>query len=230
MLSGGLLILIFTVGPLAAYERQFFWFHMISHLVLMMVAVPLLLIGGPIELLVAHRPGLEAILDGSIARWICHPIVTWLLFVGTIMGVHFSPFLNYALSHPLIHYLVENPLYVIVSFLFYWSILPGNFSPARLSPALRVASLFAMMVPETMTGFFIYITHTVNYPYYLTLPGATPESVLTDQQLGGGLMWAGSMIIDSVWIAVSVQSWYRSEERKSLLIDAEIATENGSEL
>jgi hypothetical protein len=38
-------------------------------------------------------------------------------------------------------------------------------------------------------------------------------------------MWAGAMIIDSVWIAVAVQSWYRSEERKSILVDAEIAAE-----
>jgi cytochrome c oxidase assembly factor CtaG len=196
----------------------------------MMIAVPLFVVGRPVDLLVDRWPGLEAILAGRFFRLICNPLLVWLLFVGTVMGVHFSPFLNYALTHPLIHYLVENPLYVVVAFLYYWSILPGNHSPARLTPALRVASLFAMMVPETMTGFFIYITHTINYPFYLMVSGATPDSVLTDQQLGGGLMWAGAMIIDSVWIAVAVQSWYRSEERKSILVDAEIAAEreNGS--
>jgi cytochrome c oxidase assembly factor CtaG len=230
LLAGGLLVLAFTVGPLAAYERHFFWAHMVSHLALMMIAVPLFVLGRPVDLLVDRWPGLEAILAGRFFRLICNPLLVWLLFVGTVMGVHFSPFLNYALTHPLIHYLVENPLYVVVAFLYYWSILPGNHSPARLTPALRVASLFAMMVPETMTGFFIYITHTVNYPFYLMVSGATPDSVLTDQQLGGGLMWAGAMIIDSVWIAVAVQSWYRSEERKSILVDAEIAAEreNGS--
>jgi cytochrome c oxidase assembly factor CtaG len=230
LLAGGLLVLAFTVGPLAAYERHFFWAHMVSHLALMMIAVPLFVVGRPVDLLVDRWPGLEAILAGRFFRLICNPLLVWLLFVGTVMGVHFSPFLNYALTHPLIHYLVENPLYVVVAFLYYWSILPGNHSPARLTPALRVASLFAMMVPETMTGFFIYITHTINYPFYLMVSGATPDSVLTDQQLGGGLMWAGAMIIDSVWIAVAVQSWYRSEERKSILVDAEIAAEreNGS--
>jgi cytochrome c oxidase assembly factor CtaG len=229
LLAGAVLVLVFTVGPMAAFERHFFWAHMISHLVLMMIAVPLFLLGRPIDSLVERRPAVGAILEGRFLKVICNPVLVWILFVGTVMGVHFSPFLNYSLTHPLIHYLVENPLYVVVAFLYYWSILPGNHSPARLSPAVRVASLFAMMVPETMTGFFIYITHTVNYPFYLTVSGATPASALTDQQLGGGLMWAGAMIIDSVWIAVAVQSWYRSEERKSILVDAEIAAEREGE-
>ncbi len=225
LLSGGLLLLVFMVGPVAGFERHFFWAHIVSNLAIMMIAVPLVLLGRPIDSLVTKWPHLESILDGRFSRLLCHPVLVWFIFVGTVMGVHFSPFLNYALSHPLIHYLVENPLYVVVAFLYYWSILPGNHSPARLTPALRVVSLFAMMVPETMTGFFIYMTHHVNYPFYLTISGATPDSVLTDQQLGGGLMWAGAMIIDSVWIAVGVQAWYRSEEQKSILIDAEIAAE-----
>lgn len=221
-------MVLFTIGPLAGYARHYFWAHMVSNLTITMIAVPLFLLGRPIDSLVARWPGLNVILDGPLFRLICHPVFVWLLFVGTEMGVHFSPFLNLSLTHPLVHYLVENPLYVIISFLYYWSILPGNHSPARLSPAMRVVSLFAMMVPETMTGFFIYMTHSVNYPYYLTISGATPDSVLTDQQLGGGLMWAGAMIIDSVWIAVAVQAWYRSEERKSILVDAEIAAERES--
>lgn len=225
LFSGGVLLLILLVGPAAAFERRFFWAHMVSHLAIMMVAVPLILLGQPVDLLAAKWPKLVTILEGRFFASICHPVFVWILFVGTIMGVHFSPLLNFALSHPLIHYLIENPLYVIVAFLYYWSILPNNHSPARLTPALRVVSLFAMMVPETMTGFFIYITHSVNYPFYLTVSGATPKSVLTDQQMGGGLMWAGAMIIDSIWIAVAVQAWYRSEERKSVLIDAEIAAE-----
>lgn len=229
LLSGGLLLVVFTVGPLAAYERHFFWAHMVSNLTIMMIAVPLFLLGRPIDLMVTKWPRLETILAGRIFRSICHPVFVWFLFVGTVMGVHVSQFLNYALSHPLIHYLVENPLYVIVAFLYYWSILPGNYSPARLTPAWRVVSLFAMMVPESMTGFFIYMTHSINYPFYLTISGATPDSVLTDQQLGGGLLWAGAMIIDSVWIAVAVQAWYRSEERKSVLVDAEIAAEGESQ-
>ena len=230
LLSGGLLLVVFTVGPLAAYERHFFWAHMASNLTIMMVAVPLFLLGRPIDLLVAKWPNVETILAGRAFRLICHPVLVWFLFVGTVMGVHFSPFLNYALAHPLIHYLVENPLYIVVAFLYYWSILPGNYSPARLTPVWRVVSLFAMMVPETMTGFFIYMTHSVIYPFYLTISGATPNSVLTDQQLGGSLLWAGAMIIDSVWIAVAVQTWYRSEERKSVLVDAEIAAEIAAEM
>ncbi|OIQ80237.1 cytochrome c oxidase caa3 assembly factor (Caa3_CtaG) [mine drainage metagenome] len=229
LVAGGVLLLVCLVGPFAAYQRHFFWAHIVANLTIMMVAVPLILLGRPVEILVAKWPRFETVLASRFVTAICHPVFVWLLFVGTVMGVHFSPFLNYALSHPLVHYLVENPLYVVVAFLYYWSILPGNHSPARLTPVLRVVSLFAMMVPETMTGFFIYMTHTVIYPFYLSVPGHTVASALLDQQRGGGLMWAGSMIIDSVWIAVAVQVWYRSEEQKSILIDAEIAAEREAE-
>jgi len=217
------------VGPLAALERRNFAAHMIAHLTMMMIAVPLFLLGRPVDLAAEKWPHIENILESRALKLICNPVFAWFLFVATVMGVHFSPFLNFALTHPLIHYLIEDTLYVVVAFLYYWSILPGNRSPTRLAPAWRVGSLFAMMVPETMTGFFIYIQHTINYPYYLTVSGATQDSVLTDQQLGGGLMWAGAMIIDSIWIAVAVQDWYRSEERKAVLIDAEIAAENANE-
>ena len=73
-----------------------------------------------------------------------------------------------------------------------------------------------MMVPETLTGFFIYVA-----------PKSLYENMfeLNDQRIGGSLMWAGSMIIDTVWLAFAVYHWIKSEERKALLIDAEIAAE-----
>jgi hypothetical protein len=38
-------------------------------------------------------------------------------------------------------------------------------------------------------------------------------------------MWSGAMIIDAIWIALAVYHWIKSEERKSLEIDSEIAAE-----
>jgi hypothetical protein len=74
------------------------------------------------------------------------------------------------------------------------------------------------MVPETLTGFFIY-----------TAPGSLYQDMysLTDQRRGGSLMWSGAMIIDTIWMSFAVYHWIKSEEKKSLDIDEEIAAENG---
>mgnify|MGYP003342879572 FL=1 len=72
------------------------------------------------------------------------------------------------------------------------------------------------MVPETLTGFFIYAAPNSLYGEMFTI---------NDQRLGGSLMWAGSMIIDVIWISIAVSDWLKSEERKSKEIDEEIRRE-----
>ena len=84
----------------------------------------------------------------------------------------------------------------------------------RITPALAIFSLFFMMVPETLTGFFIYVSPTSLYGSMFTLD---------DQRRGGSLMWSGSMIIDVIWLSIAVNDWMKSEVAKSKIIDVEIA-------
>ena len=71
-----------------------------------------------------------------------------------------------------------------------------------------------MMIPETLTGFFIYVAPHSIYNGMFTL---------NDQRRGGSIMWSGGMIIDTVWMAFAVYHWIKSEERASIAIDREIA-------
>jgi hypothetical protein len=73
-----------------------------------------------------------------------------------------------------------------------------------------------MMVPETITGFFIYVSRNSLYNNMYTLD---------DQRRGGSLMWSGSMIIDAIWMALAIYHWIKSEERRSAEVDAEVAAE-----
>jgi cytochrome c oxidase assembly factor CtaG len=78
-----------------------------------------------------------------------------------------------------------------------------------------------MMIPETMTGFFIYASRYLLYPFYGTVVRPFGPGPLTDQQLAGALMWSGSMLIDAVWVSVAVLEWLHTEERRSHRIDLE---------
>ncbi|MGH8891372.1 MAG: cytochrome c oxidase assembly protein [Acidothermaceae bacterium] len=226
-LSGLALVWLVVLGPVGAYDDTFFWAHMVQHIVLMMLAAPILLLGAPVLLLLrASTPAFRRrfvvpVLRSRIVVALTHPAVSWLLFAGVLTGTHFSPFFNYSLEHPLVHDYVEHPLYLFAALLFYYPLLNGNPAPKRLSPGGRAISLFLMMLPETMTGFFIYSSNYLLYPFYATAPRSFGPSPLADQQLAGSLMWAGSMLIDSVWVTIAVLEWLHTEERKSRRVDLE---------
>lgn len=226
-----LLTWIVLLGPIGAYDDVFFWSHMAQHIALMMLIAPLLLLGSPVLLLLrvtkpaARRRWIVPVLR-SRALWVLtDPVLTWVLFAGVLMGTHFSPFYDYALQHPIVHELVEHPLYLGVALLYYYPLLDANPCPRQVAPAIRVVSLFLMMVPETMTGFFIYASRYVLYPFYTTVSRPFGPGPLADQQLGGILMWAGGMIIDTAWIAVATAAWFSSEAHKARRVDAQIARE-----
>jgi cytochrome c oxidase assembly factor CtaG len=223
--SGLTLLWLVLLGPVGAYDDVFFWAHMTQHLVIMMVAAPLLLLGAPVLLILRvssrriRRRYVVPLLRSRAVAALTHPVASWLLFAGVLVGTHFSPFYDFALRHPLVHEYVEHPLYLGAALVYYYPLLSPNPARNRLPYGLRVVSLSLMMVPEAMSGFFIYSSRYLMYPYYATVSRPFGPKPLEDQQFGGALMWAGGMIIDSIWVAMAAHEWLRSEERRARQID-----------
>ena len=196
------------ITPIGALAQTYFWCHMIQHMVLMMLTGPLLVVGS--VNLFKPNP------INPIWRFCTNPWVSWLLYAGLMIGVHFTGLHSLTMGSSLIHEVVEIPAYIIVAYLFYYNILDRDNPRRVLSPATAVLMLFFMMVPETLTGFFIYAAPESLYDNMFTLD---------DQRLGGALMWSGSMILDSIWLVIAVSDWFASEKEKSRIIDEEIARE-----
>jgi putative copper resistance protein D len=216
-LTGVGLVWFVVLGPIGAYDDVFFWSHMVQHIVLMMLAAPLLLLGAPVLLLLR-------VCDRQRRHAYIVPVLrsrAILALTNPVIGTHFSPFFNYSLNHPLVHEYVEHPLYLAAALIYYYPLIGHNSAPRRMPPSGRVISLFTMMIPETMTGFFIYSSNYLLYPFYGHVTRPFGPSALTDQQFAGALMWAGSMIIDSVWVSLAVLEWLHSEERRSHRLDLE---------
>ena len=81
-----------------------------------------------------------------------------------------------------------------------------KFSNRRVATGTACLVLWIMMVPETLTGFFIYVSKLSAYQNMYEI---------NDQRLGGTIMWSGGMIIDTLWILLAVYHWYKSEELKN---------------
>lgn len=151
-----------------------------------------------------------------------NPIITWVFFAAVLLGLHFTPFYNWALTNHDADQFIEQPLYLIAAFLFYFPLIGSNLQPRRPAPAMRLLSMALMMVPESIVGAVIYFASVVLYPAFPLERPFGPDP-MGDQQLAGALMWALVMVVDSFWIMLAAVEWFNSEERSGRRIDAEIA-------
>jgi cytochrome c oxidase assembly factor CtaG len=224
-LAGVAIAWIVILGPFGAYDDTFFWAHMVQHIALMMLVAPLLLLGDPVLLVLrvssrsARHQWVIPVLHSRAVNWLTHPVVGWAIFAGVLLGTHFTPFYDFALEHPLVHDYLEHPLYLAAGLIYYYPLLPGNPGPRRVPYGIRALSLFSMMFPETMTGFFIYASNYLMYPFYAHVERPFGPGPIADQQLGGALMWGGAMLIDSVLVVVAVNAWLCDESRVAARID-----------
>ncbi len=225
-------VLAVTTGPLAYAAMSLFSTHMVQHLALMMVATPLIVMGAPVLLLLrsssssTRKKYVVPVFRSSAFDFITNPVLTWFAFAMVLVGVHFTPVMTNLMEFSPWGRYCEYALYLFIAFCYYYPLLPGN--PARNRPpaALAVMSLFLMMIPETMTGFFIYSAGLPLVPYFVDPLDPNGISSLNDQRLGGALMWSTSMIIDVIWIAVAVQHWFGTEVIKTRRLDIKLAQEN----
>ena len=205
-LSGLFSIIAVVNTPIGARAMDYFSLHMVQHITMMMVTGPLLVLGTPSS----FNPA------GRIFHGLTNPLFSWITYAALMIGVHLPGPHGFIMENPWAHTYLEIPLYIALPYFFYFNLLDRNFINRRISPAMAVISLFLMMVPETLTGFFIYVSHGSLY---------NDMYEITDQRRGGSLMWSGAMIIDTIWMSFAVYHWIKSEERKSEEIDAEIAAE-----
>ena len=228
------LLALTYLGPIAAWSHTFFWAHMTQHLVVMMVAAPLLVLSNPVTLAfrasspTTRRRWVVPILRSRAVRILTNPVVTWVLFAGALLATHFTPFYDLALRNHDLDYFVEQPLYLIAAFLFYFPLIGSNLQPRRPSHAVRLLSLGTMMFPEALVGAVIYFA---SVPLYSAFDAVRPfgPSVLDDQRLAGALMWALVMVVDSGWMMLAAAEWFTSEEKKVAGMDRKIARELADE-
>lgn len=228
--AGLVLLGLVYLGPVSGWSHTFFWAHMVQHLVVMMIAAPLLVLGAPLQLAwesvtPAYRERwLAPALQSRVVTFLTHPVTGWVVFAGVLLGTHFSGFYDWALRNHDIEILVERPLYLMAALLYYLPLVGTNPLPRRLSPPVKLISLGTMMIPEAIVGAAIYFSSVVLYPTY-DRPRPFGPDPITDQHISGALMWALVMGIDSIWMMVVAGQWLTAEEARSVEVDAQIAQE-----
>ncbi len=217
-LAGMLALAFALVSGIERYDTSLFSIHMVQHVLLMLVAAPLLALAAPVTLVLrvssaqTRRRWLLPLLHSRVVRFLAHPVVAWVMFAGTMWATHFSPLFNASLEDPVVHDL-EHLLFLSGALLFWWPAVALDPAPWRMSHPARVGYLFTQMTQNTFLAVVILNATTVLYPHYATLVRPWGISALEDQRLAAGIMWiAGDAIFLTAILAV-VAGWMRAEAR-----------------
>lgn len=231
-LAGLAAIAVALLSPIEAYEGVLFSVHMVQHMLLQLVAAPLLLAGAPITLTLrvaspSWRRRFLAILHSPVVKAVSFPVVAWVLFAATNWGWHYSTLYNDALENQALHY-VQHAHFLLAALLFWWPAIGADPSPWRLPHPVRLFYLFLAMPQQSFLGVSLLQASGVLYPHYITNIREWGPTPLEDQQLGGVIMWVVGDMAFLAGMAVVVVLWMRHEERRTARLDARLAAERAT--
>lgn len=163
------------------------------------------------------QPATRATAFRAVLAVLLHPFVAAFLFGGMALLwliPSFHPFVM--LNAPT--YRLMNWSMALDGLLFWWLVVDGRPSPpARLSPGKRVLLPLAAMLPTMAWGAILALSSTDYYPIYQicgrAINGIEP---LTDQHLGGLILWipgSFAMILGSL---IALRIWMRLSDRGRL--------------
>ena len=226
-LSGLAILWIALMSPIDVLSSQFFFMHMIQHLLLVMIAPPLLLIADPMPIMLW---GLPATLRREIGRWLrpespvrrtvrslTSPGLVWFYFVTAVVGWHDPRLYNLTLESDLVHDL-EHLTFFGTAVLFWWHIIgSAPHIHKRLSLGVRIGYALSVVPVNALTGIAIAFASEPIYEYYTTVPRLGEMTVVQDQMLGGVIMWIpGSMMYLIAALILIAQIVRREDDKEPL--------------
>jgi cytochrome c oxidase assembly factor CtaG len=217
-IAGLFAIAIALQSGIERYDTVLFSVHMVQHILLTLVAAPLLALGAPVTLALrvasprVRRRWLLPILHSRALRVLAHPVVAWLLFAGVMWAAHFSPLFDLALENRLVHDF-EHALFLGAALLFWWPAVGADPGPWRMSHPTRLMYVFLQMPQNTFLAVIILNAQFVLYPHYATLVRPWGPTALFDQQAAGGIMWLAGDFLFIAAVAAILAGWMRHDER-----------------
>jgi putative membrane protein len=194
--------------------------HMVQHLLLVMLAAPLLLYGTPASLL---EPLTRNRITNTIGYWLTRPVSAYAVANAVFVLWHVPMFYEMALRSQPVH-VFEHATMLGTALLAWWPTLGPLPQWPRLALPLHSLYYFAMTLPGTAVGAFITFADPGLYAPYDTAQRIFGIDLATDQQAAGLLMWVALGTIYLLLITFSFFRWVSREEAA----DREAAAQTGS--
>ena len=202
-------VVIATQSGIGAYDGVLVWDHMIQHLLLLMVAPPLLVISQPVTLLLHSSRNPVHTWAKRAVRSRVASILTWPPFglgayIATVVVTHLTSLAAVIATSETAHN-AEHVLYLMVGYLFYLPLLGREPIRWRVSYPIRLLVLILAMPVDTFTGLVLGYEPR-GFPATGPRPPGSPSPV-TDVHWAGALMWIGGDAIMLAFMMVIVLLW-----------------------
>lgn len=190
-------------SPLDSFDGIYLAAHMTQHLLLMMVAPPLVLLGHPVLPLLQGlpKPFVKEVL-GPFLTWrplrrffdrLISPPVAWVAFVASTVGWHLPYCYELALRSRFWHG-AQHASFFWTGVLFWWFIVEPGPGKSHWPRWVAIPYLLTSDLVNTGISAGLVFSRRIFYPSYLALH-VTRLDALRDQIIGGLIMWVPGEII-----------------------------------
>jgi len=189
-------------------ERYLYSVHMTQHLLITLVAPPLLLLGTPAWLAreILAPPALY-----RVVRRLARPMPALILFNGLLVVTHWPAFVDATLENQLLHFATHAAIFL--SALLMWCPVAAPLPELRpLAPAAQMLYLFLQSIVPTVPASFLVFADKPIYHFYEHVPRLWGLSAGEDQRIAGLLMKLGGGLLLWLLIAVLFFKWHAAEE------------------
>lgn len=212
LVSAVVILLAISLPPLGELMEERLSTHMAQHMIYIMVVAPLLAVAAPGQPFLAGLPGgfrhrvLKVVRRFPVAVLLA-PHVAWTLQIAALWLWHLPAAYDAALGSPVVHEL-EHFCFLTTAWLFWWHIV--SVSRRRLRGPAALVYITAAMLPGAALGALLVFAANPLYPAQAASATASGVNALTDQRIGGLVMW---IPLDYVYLVVAVvlfARWFKS--------------------
>ncbi len=218
--AGALITLgVALVSPLDALAGSLASAHMVQHVLLVLVAAPLLALSEPSRTLwrgsppavrqVLARWRRRIRLTGEGLRAVRRPTSAWVLHAAALWFWHAAVPYDAALGNDLLHVL-EHVSFIVTAVLFWHAVVAPSGDGA--ANGFGILLLFAMAIQSTFLSALLTFASTPWYQHYRSTTTPWGLDPLADQQLAGLIMWVPAGVVYVGAALVLLVTWIRSTE------------------
>ena len=220
-----------TSGGLGVYSRFAFSNHMLSHMVLGMIAPIGIVLGAPITLALRTLPigrneqerGIRgsfiALLHSKLSKIYTHPVVALAIFNGSLFALYFTPLFGNLMQGHSGHFFMS--IHFLLSGILFFQVLIGvDPMPRKVPHIVKVIIIFAAMSIHAFFSISVMSASTLlDNGYFALLERPWATDLLADQRAGGAIGWAmGEIPILLALLATFIQ-WARQDKKEAARID-----------
>jgi putative membrane protein len=209
--AGMIVLFIAMISPLDALSEELFAAHMVQHLLLILAAAPLFVIGRyslAVGWALPARWNTRIWKDwkwSQVWRFLTRPMTAFLIHNAALWLWHMPRFYEAALVNEWLHFL-EHASFFLTAFIF-WQVFADLTQHLHTSRAagfgLAIFLVFGTMLVSGFLGALLTFSQFVWYPLHVHDTALYGLTALEDQQLAGTIMWVpGGVVYTGLAIGV----------------------------